>query len=58
MSPRRGWSETVRLSDQMAIDIGPEGHVVAIEVLDVSKLIPGIKERGVSSKNLSVASKS
>jgi len=49
--------ETIRLSDQVAIDVGPEEHLVAIEVLDASELTPGIKERGISLENLSVASK-
>ena len=50
--------ETIHLSDQVAVDIGPGGRIAVIEVLDASELIPGIKERGISLENLSVASKS
>jgi len=42
----------------VAVDIGPDERVVAIEVLDASELIPGIKERGVFLENLAVTSKS
>lgn len=48
--------EVIRLSDQVAVDIGPGERVVAIEVLDASELIPGLKEKGVSLQNLAVAS--
>lgn len=48
--------EVIRLSDQVAIDIGPGERVVAIEVLDASEVIPGLKEKGVSLDNLAVAS--
>ena len=44
--------EVIQLSDQVAIDIGPGGKVVAIEVLDASDLIPGLKEKGVEIENL------
>ena len=49
--------ETIHLSDQVAVDIGPGARIVAIEVLDASELIPGIKNNGVSLENLTVASK-
>jgi uncharacterized protein YuzE len=44
--------EVINLSDQVAIDIGPGGKVVAIEVLDATELIPGLKEKGVEVENL------
>ena len=44
--------EVIRLSDQVAIDIGPAERIVAIEVLDASELIPGLKEEGVLVENL------
>jgi len=31
--------EVIHLSDQVSIDIGPKGMVMAIEVLDASELI-------------------
>ena len=48
--------EVIQLSDQIAIDIGPDERVVTIEILDASELIPGLKERGVSLENLVVSS--
>ena len=48
--------EVIRLNDQVAIDIGPDGRIVAIEMLDASELIPHLKEKGVSLENLPVAS--
>jgi len=48
--------EVIRLNDQVAVDIGPGERIVAIEVLDASKLIPGIKDEGVVLENLAVAS--
>ena len=50
--------EVIRLNDQVAVDIGPGERVVAIEVLDASELIPGLKERGVTLENLLVSSPS
>ena len=44
--------EVIRLSDQVALDIGPGERLVAIEVLDASELIPDLKEKGVSLENL------
>lgn len=49
--------EVIRLNDQVAVDIGPEERIVAIEILDASELIPGLKEQGVSLENLAVAPK-
>lgn len=49
--------EVIRLSDQVAVDIGPGERAVAIEVLDASEVIPGLKEEGVSLENLAVASR-
>lgn len=44
--------EVIQLNDQVAVDIGPGERVVAIEVLDASELIPGLKEKGVALENL------
>jgi len=44
--------EVIRLSDQVAVDIGPGERIVALEVLDASELIPGLREKGVSLENL------
>jgi uncharacterized protein YuzE len=48
--------EVIHLNDQVAVDIGPAERIVAIEVLDASELIPGIKERGIALENVAVAS--
>lgn len=48
--------EVIRLNDQVAVDIGPGERIVAIEVLDVSELLPGLKERGVCVENLPLLS--
>lgn len=45
--------EVIHLTDQVSIDIGPGGKVVAIEILDASELISGLKETGVEIENLS-----
>lgn len=50
--------EVIRLNDQVAVDIGPGERIVAIEVLDASELVPGIKEGKVSLKNLALATES
>jgi len=47
--------EVIHLSDQVAVDIGPGERIVAIEVLDASELIPGLRERGVLLENLAVS---
>lgn len=48
--------ETIRLNNQVAVDIGPGERIVAIEVLDASELIPELQDKGVSLENLPVAS--
>jgi len=48
--------ETIRLNDQIAVDIGPGERIVSIEVLDASELIPDLKKEGVFLENLAVAS--
>lgn len=48
--------ETIRLNDQVAVDIGPGERIVAIEVLDASELIPALQEKGVALENLPVVS--
>ena len=50
--------EVIRLNDQVAVDIGPGERIVAIEVLDASELISGIKEGKVSLENLALAAES
>ena len=50
--------EVIHLSDQVSIDIGPGGKVAAIEILDASELVPGLKERGIEVENLSLRSSS
>lgn len=35
--------ETIRLNDQVAVDIGPGERLVAIEILDASELIPDMR---------------
>ncbi|MDI6769598.1 MAG: DUF2283 domain-containing protein [Anaerolineales bacterium] len=47
--------EVIRLSDQVAIDIGPGERIVAIEVLDASILVPHLVDVGISVENLAVA---
>ena len=44
--------EVIHLSDQVSMDIGPKGKVVAIEIIDASELIPGLRENGVKIENL------
>ena len=46
--------EVIHLSDQVSIDIGPEGKVVALEILDASELIPDLKVKGIEIENLSL----
>jgi len=43
--------EVIHLSDQVSVDIGPGGKVVAIEILDASELIDGLKEKGIEIDN-------
>jgi uncharacterized protein YuzE len=47
--------EVIRLNDQVAVDIGPGERIIAIEVLDASELIPGLKDKGIVLENLAVA---
>ena len=46
--------EVIPLNDQVAVDIGPGERIVAIQVLDASELIPGLKDEGVFLENLAV----
>jgi uncharacterized protein YuzE len=48
--------ETIRLNDQVAVDIGPGERIVSIEVLDASEMIPGLREEGIVLQNLAAAS--
>jgi len=45
--------ETVHLSNRVALDFGPDGRLVAIEILDASEILPDLK-RGISVENLAV----
>jgi uncharacterized protein YuzE len=44
--------ETIRLNDQVAVDIAPKEQIVTIEVLEVSKLVTDLR---VVLENLAVA---
>ena len=48
--------ETIRISDQVAIDIGPGERAVAIEILDASELMPRLTEVGIHLEGVAVAS--
>lgn len=52
----RAECETIRISDQVAIDIGPREQVVAIEVLDAKELMPQLTEVGIHLERLPLAS--
>ncbi len=45
--------EVIRLTDQVALDIGPNEQLVAIEILDASELIPNLRQ-GITVENLNV----
>lgn len=47
--------ETIRISDQVAIDFGPGERVVAIEILDASELMPRLTDVGIRLERLPVA---
>jgi uncharacterized protein YuzE len=47
--------EVIRLNDQVAVDIGPDERVIAIEVLDATELVPDLVERGVAPEGLPAA---
>jgi len=44
--------EVIHISDQVNIDVGPRGKIVAVEILDVSKMIPDLKTEGIEIENL------
>lgn len=44
--------EVIHLSDQVSIDIGLDGKVVAIEILDATELIPDLKVKGIEIENI------
>jgi len=44
--------EVFHLSDQVNVDIGPKGKIVAVEILDASKMIPDLKTEGIEIENL------
>ncbi len=47
--------EVIRLNDRVAINIGPSEQVVGIEILDVSQVLSGLKERQVQLEKLVAA---
>ena len=49
--------EVIHLSDQVSMDIGPDGKIVAIEVLDVSELVPDLTAKGIEIENLALKNK-
>lgn len=44
--------EVIHLSDQVTLDIGPKGKLVAIEILDATELIPDLRKKGIKVENL------
>lgn len=44
--------EVIHLTDNISIDIGPRGKIVAIEILDASGVIPGLKKKEIKLENL------
>ena len=44
--------EVIHLSDQVTLDIGEKGKLVAIEILDATELIPDLIQKGVKIENL------
>ena len=49
--------EVIHLSDQVSMDIGPDGKIVEIEVLDVSELVPDLTAKGIEIENLALKNK-
>ena len=47
--------KTIRLNDQVAVDIGQKEQIVAIEVLDASEVIPDLKKKGIALENVTAA---
>jgi len=47
--------EVIRLSDRVAVDIGPKGQIAGIEVLDASEVIPDLREKGIHLENIKAA---
>ncbi len=47
--------ETIRLNDQVAVDIGPGERIVAIEILDASERLTREELVNVSYENLLLA---
>ena len=44
--------EVIHLSDQVTLDIGEKGKLVAIEILDATELIPDLIQKGIKIENL------
>jgi len=47
--------ETIRINDQVAVNIGPQEQVIGIEVLDAAELLAGIDMPKVQLENLVAA---
>ena len=45
--------ETFHLSDRVALDFGPDGRLMAIEIRYASEILPDLK-RGIAVENLAV----
>lgn len=48
--------EVLHLNDQVTIDIGPKGKLVAIEILDATELVPDLRRKGIKIENLIASS--
>jgi len=46
---------TVRLNDQVAIDLGPDEELVSLEILDASESMPDLEDHGISLENIPAA---
>jgi uncharacterized protein YuzE len=46
--------QVIHLTDQVAVDLGADERLVALEILDASELLPGVRTEGVELENLPV----
>ena len=44
--------QVIHLTDQVAVDLGADERLVAVEILDASELLPGVETEGVELENL------
>ena len=47
--------EVIHLSDQVTLDIGRKGKLVAIEIVDATELIPDLRKKGIKIENLTAS---